>query len=336
MTFRSAYLKLTFFYVLIVMIISLTFSAVLYGISSRELDFGFRRQTRALQNIPPDGGPRPFPNLERMRSEQLDQSNRNLKTDLIYFNLLILILSGALSYFLARRTLKPIEEMMDAQSRFTADASHELRTPLTAMKTEIEVGLRDKNLDTNNTKALLISNLEEIAKLDRLSNALLELAQYENNKNIVFEKVSLEDVITQAYGSVEKSAEAKEIKFKNKLVDIKIKGDESSLVELFVILIDNAIKYSHKKSKIFLSINHSKKFAIVKIKDQGMGVKASDLPYIFNRFYRSDPSRSKIKTDGYGLGLSIAQKIIELHKGSIKVDSQPTEGSIFTVSLPLS
>jgi len=300
--------------VVIVMIVSITFSFILYRISSRELNFGFQKQTRILEKMPVHRDRlRPL-DFERMRLEQLDQSSRALRNNLILFNLIILFLSGALSYFLARKTLQPIEEMMEEQNRFTSDASHELRTPLTAIKTETEVGLRDKNLNLSNAKNLLKSNLEEVSKLEHLSNALLKLAQYETKKEMLFKNISLEDILTEAYTRVEKQANTRKIKFENKLKDVKIKGDKDSLTELFIILLENAIKYSHKNSKIFITIKKIKKIAVIKVKDQGIGIKASGLPYVFNRFYRSDSSRSKIKTDGYGLGLSIAKKTKQIFR----------------------
>ncbi|MCX6811327.1 MAG: HAMP domain-containing sensor histidine kinase [Candidatus Berkelbacteria bacterium] len=335
MTFKSAYLKLTLFYVLIVMIISLVFSFVIYNISSSELNRGLGRQTRVLRELPTENRP-PFPiqDLEKIRLEQLDASNNHLRLNLIYFNLLILALSSIASYFFAKRTLRPIEEMVNAQNRFIADASHELKTPLTAMRAEIEVNLRDRKLKLSETKKLLKSNLEEINKLESLSSALLKLAKYQEDLKLDFEKLSLPEIVTKAYEKVENIASEKSIEFDNNFEEVYIKGDKQSLVELFVILLDNAVKYSPKKSKVSIKISKDHKFAQIKIIDHGVGIKASDLPYIFNRFYRADNSRSKEEIDGYGLGLSIAKRITELHGGNIIVKSKIRDGSTFIVKLP--
>lgn len=337
MHFKTAYLKLTLFYVLIVMVISVSFSVAIYRISSNEIGQGFGRQTSALYGIKPtndDSNPI-FDEIERIRNEQINETNNNLEVNLIYFNLLILVLSSLLSYFFAQRTLKPIEDMMEIQSRFAADASHELKTPLTAMRTEIEVNLRDQKISLSEARELLESNLEEIAKLETLSNALLKLAKYEDNAHKDFKSISLPDVVAEAYEKVEKLAENKNIKFDNGIEDIKVKGDKPSLVELFVILLDNAIKYSPEGSKISIKIKKSLQHAEIKINDEGVGIKALDLPHIFDRFYRADSSRSKDKVNGYGLGLSIAKRIVELHKGSISAESKPDEGSTFIIKLPL-
>ena len=334
MTFKAAYIKLTLFYVFIVMLISISFSIAIYRISSRELNFGLRRQTRILQEIPnPEMMPRHMPDLESVRLEQFEKSNRTLEMNLIYFNLIILFLSGALSYWLARKTLGPVEQMVEAQNRFTADASHELRTPLTSMRTEIEVSLRDKNLKTGEAKELLTSNLEEIEKLETLTNALLKLASYQDEAKLSFGKISLQETIIEAYEKIEGLARQKSIEFDNELEDIKVKGDKQSLVELFVILLDNAIKYSPGHSKVSIKVIKTDGQVEVRIKDHGIGIKASDLPYIFERFYRADTSRSKEKVNGYGLGLSIAKRIADLHGATIVAKSKPGQGSEFTVRL---
>lgn len=234
---------------------------------------------------------------------------------------------------MARKTLNPIKEIVEKQDRFISDASHELRIPLAAMKGEIEVALRDKRLSLKEAKLLLKSNLEEVNKLKDLSHMLLTLASYDQTKEINFNPISLKEVITDAYRKVEKKAREKKIKIIRNIQDVKIKGDYQSLVELILIILDNAIKYSHPRSKIYLSLEQVKNQAVVKIKDEGIGIKDSQLPYIFDRFYRGDTSRSKIKTTGYGLGLSIAKRIVDLHHGFIKVKSEFGKGSTFTIIL---
>jgi len=334
---KSPYLRLTLFYVLIVMTISILFSVVIYNISSNELDSGLGHQIRALQNMNQVIIiPRPTQEIEQIRLNQLEESQNILQLDLIYLNLVILILSSALSYFLAKKTMRPIEETLHAQNCFTADASHELRTPLTAMKTEVEVALRDKNINLDEAKSLLKSNLEEIAKLESLSNALLKVARSQEVVKTNFEPIFLPEIVTEAYEKIEILARKKSIVFENHFSELAIQGDRQSLKELFVILLDNAIKYSGVKSKIIITIVKEKKQAIITIEDHGVGIKASDLPYIFNRFYRVDSSRSKQRVEGYGLGLSIARNIAEMQGGVITVESQPGRGSKFKLIFPLS
>jgi signal transduction histidine kinase len=335
--FKLAYLKLTVFYVLIIMAVSITFSLSLYKISSDELGQGLGRQSRVMKELPKNNIIDDFlPDFEEMRQQQLKESNQHLQTNLIYFNLLILLLSSLLSYFWAKKTIQPIEEMVLAQNRFTADASHELRTPLTAMRSEIEVFLRDKNQNLSEGRKLLSSNLEEIEKLEALSSALLKLAKYQEDVKSSFKQTSLIKIITRSFEKVESLAEKKSIEFKNQLNEVEIIGDQISLIELFVILLENAIKYSPEKSTISISIKSDGHNATVKIKDQGSGIKASDLPHIFNRFYRADHSRTKNENSGYGLGLAIAKNIVDLHQGIISAKSEQGSGSEFTVKLPIS
>ena len=289
----------------------------------------------------------PIQELEKIRTEQLEMSNNHLQANLIYFNLLILVLSSVISYLLAKRTLRPIKEMVEAQNRFIADASHELRTPLTAMRSEIEVGLRDKKMDLAEAKKLLNSNLEEVSKLESLSSALLELAKGRQVSKLEFEEVPLTEVVTEALEKVKSMAQKKAIEFKTDFEKVSIRGDRQSLTELFVILLDNAIKYSPDKSanhapqdntkgsEIAIEIKRDHKKAIVRVVDHGIGIKSSDLPHIFDRFYRAETSRSKAGGDGYGLGLAIAKSIVELHGGEISVRSTPGRGSEFVVKLIL-
>jgi len=335
---RSPYLRLTLFYVLIVMTISVLFSIVIFNLSSKELDSGLGRQSRVIWSLGQNNGMMtPFADIDQIRQNQLDESEDNLRDNLIYWNLIILILSSVLSYFLAKTSMRPIEDALYSQNCFTADASHELRTPLTVMKTEIEVALRDKEIDLASARKLLESNLEEIGKLESLSNALLKVARSRESVMADFTKTSLSDIVLEAYDKVESLAKQKSIKFdfKSTTKELSVNGDAISLKELFIILFDNAIKYSDENSKVEVNLSTDKKNALVSIKDHGVGIKASDLPYIFNRFYRADNSRTKNVSGGYGLGLSIARNIAEMHNGIIVVESQPGQGSEFKITFPL-
>ena len=336
--FHSAVVKLTVFYVLIVMAISISFSIVLFQISNGELNRGLTRQDRVFQQlIPPNSNDdiTPFSGLDQTRQAQLTESTQHLRLNLLYFNLLILLLSSGLSYWLARRTLRPIEEMIEAQNRFTADASHELRTPITALKTEIEVGLRDGHLNLEEARKLLNSNLEEIDKLEALSTSLLKLARYDGANHLELTQLSLKEVTNEAYKKVEKLAVKKQIDFEFHLEDISLKADSARLKEMFATLMENAIKYSPGVTKVKVAATKSGHHAVIKISDQGVGIKATELPHIFDRFYRADQSRTKNKADGYGLGLSIAKQIAENHHGQIEADSRPGHGTTFTITLPI-
>jgi len=326
---RSAVFQLTIWYLAIIMALSVGFSFVLYRISNTELDRGLRRQQDIFSNQVILN----FPGFDDLRENQMKETRDRFQDNLVWFNLVVLVAGGAVSYLLARRTLKPIDEAFAAQSRFTADASHELRTPLTAIQTEIEVALRDPGFTKEAATELLKSNLEEVAKLKALSDGLLRLARDDAGRDI-WESVLLKDVAIAAVDQTAAAANLKEINVENLIGDIKVKGDRVSLTELLVILIDNAVKYSDPKTKVKLTAKKKDDIVQIAVIDQGLGIKASDLPHIFDRFYRADPSRSKEKVSGYGLGLSIAKKIAELHGGSITAKSTPGAGSTFLIKLP--
>ncbi len=254
---------------------------------------------------------------------------------LLSFNGAMFVLAGMAGYFLAGRTLKPIENMVDEQKRFVADASHELRTPLTAMRTEVEVALRDKGFDTPYAREVLASNLEEIEKLQQLSDSLLMLGRYQNTgSKRSFKDVSVLKVVEEACQNVKALAANKHIEIESTIDDIAVEADGDSLVKLLTILLDNAIKYSNPDGKIIVRANPIKNKVAISVKDFGAGIRASDLPYIFKRFYRAEASRTKTKVEGYGLGLSIAKTIVDMHSGTIDVESVPDNGTTFTITLP--
>jgi signal transduction histidine kinase len=147
--------------------------------------------------------------------------------------------------------------------------------------------------------------------------------------------VSLQDVVADAMNRVVASALSKDIALEDKVPGVKVMADAQLLARVVTILLDNAIKYSHDKSKITLRASAKGGYGYLEVKDRGIGIRATDLPHIFDRFYRADRSRSKERTEGYGLGLSIAQKIVEQHHGEILVKSQQDSGSTFTIKLPL-
>jgi len=326
----SAVLKLTGWYLAIIMVLSIGFSLFLYQLYTAEFTRGFRRQNSFFNELMPSG----IPGLDDFRQTQMLEGEIRLKSNLALFNVVVFVAGGAASYIFARRTLKPISEAFEAQSRFTADASHELRTPLTAMQTEIEVALRNGNFTKADAEALLRSNLEEVGKLKTLSTGLLKLARGEESHD-TWGKLQLSSLITEAIKSVAPLARKKSIEILNQAEEFTIQGDRVSLIELLVILLDNAIKYSEPETSIKLTTRKSGQFVSLAVIDRGQGINPTDLPHIFDRFYRADISRSKTKTNGYGLGLSIAKKIVDAHGGKIEAKSTIDKGSTFIVKLPL-
>jgi two-component system sensor histidine kinase CiaH len=334
---QSATFKLTLSYLGIIMVLSLLFSWALYRVSSDQITSGIAHQKESIERLP-------LPlTLESRRTDylqalddQLDAFNRTLLIRLAALNLGMLAVGGAISYGLARRTLRPIQDSLEAQGRFTADASHELRTPLTAMRSEIEVALREKQLSPADARKLFSSNLEEIAKLEALSAGLLRLARFENGLDpAVVTEVPVTEIFEGAIDRHQAAIADRHIQLDVRHGSGTIAGDRASLIELVAILLDNAIKYSPAKSTVTLSSKAAAGFATISVADQGPGIKASDIPHIFDRFYRADRSRTKERINGYGLGLSIAKRITDIHHGTITVDSTLERGTTFHVRLPV-
>lgn len=331
--FTSARFKLTAWYLLIIMIISGLFSVVVYRGLTGEIDRVVRMQEVRNQTGEQVG---PFRVVRIIDPELIKEAKQRIFYALIVVNGWIFIIAGGAGYFLAGRTLKPIEEMVYEQQRFISDASHELRTPLTALRTEIEVGLRDKTLTIRQARSLLESNLEEVKILQSLSQHLLTLVRYNHtDENSRYTSVLVSEATEQAVKTVSALAKKKNMTVTTDVKDVLIKGDKDRLWEVFVILLDNAIKYGLENSTITISSRLSNQFVSLDVRNQGEGIKASNIPYIFDRFYRVDVSRNKKNTSGFGLGLAIAKKIVQEHDGQIKVKSTPGKVTVFTVQLPI-
>lgn len=325
----SPALKLTAWYLAFVMLLSFGFSMFVYRVSTSEINRGFRRPPSVLDLR----GYAYFDTYENDRLGRIREAEESVKANLIFFNLVVFVAGGGLSYALAKRTIRPIEDALAAQRRFTADASHELRTPLTAMQSETEVALRDKSLTLKEARHQLSSNLEEIVKMRELVNGLLQLAR-SGEVPVEFKKVELAKLAEEVVGRFEALADTKHIQLVTDLKSAHMTGDTKALAELISILVDNAIKYSPAKAAVHISTKQQNKQAVITVRDTGDGIPAVDLPHIFERFYRGDPSRSSVKTDGHGLGLSIAKDIADTHRGTITARSEVGEGTTFIVRFP--
>lgn len=330
--FTTARIRLTIWYLLIIMLVSVMFSFSLYRISTTELEQGFHR---ILDRYTREYGPL-SPKPQILEPAYLEAEEARVAWQLVYINVFILIISGVGGYILAGLTLRPIKNMLDEQNRFITDASHELKTPITSLKSEIEVYLRSKHHNTKEADKLLKSNLEEVNNLQTLSESLLSLAQVQKPpKPHIYTNISLKHVLQKAIKKGEKMAKQKQIILHAALDDYTITGEEDSLLQTFSILLDNAIKYSPERSEVIITTQKIDGHVQIAIADNGIGIAEKDIPHIFDRFYRADISRTKQAIPGYGLGLSIAKNIITQHNGNIKVKSIVDKGTTFIIQLPL-
>lgn len=343
--FKSARLKLTAWYLLIIMIISISFSAFIYLGLTREFDRILRIQEYRIEHPQtrerflqrPIWQNEEIPFSRPPDPQVISGAKQRVIEGLALINLIILVFSSLAGYFLAGRTLRPIKNMVDEQNRFIADASHELNTPLTAIRTSIEVNLRNKKLSLDDAKKVLVSNLEEVNNLQLLSDELIKITQYQKS-NVILKrnKISLRDVIYESVNRVSPMAKDKNIEIKVKIPEAKIFAEKRSLTELFTILLDNAVKYSKENKQINIYMEKVDSKIKIFVKDNGIGIDKKDLPFIFDRFYRADLSRTKQDVSGYGLGLAIAKEITKLHKGNIYAESVLGKGTTFIVILPTS
>lgn len=328
--FQSATLKLTAWYLLLLSAVGVIFSIFIFQAASAEIDA--RLQIVEERLFAGTINTQLATDFARMRNIQATQAEKNLLGSLIYLNLFFLALGGVAAFFLARRTLAPIEQYHEAQSRFTSDASHELRTPLAAMKTELEVALRDPKITKSEMKSLLSSNLEEVDKLSKISQSLLLLSRLEHS-SLPTRRFAMDDIIRRVVES--HNRKQNRIEYTPPKKPLYIAAHQVSIEELAAILIDNALKYSKEGTPVSVNLTKKGRKARMDVKNEGKGISPEDLPYIFERFYRADESRTNGNETGFGLGLSLAKKIVEVHKGDLSVSSEPGKVTVFTVSLPL-
>ena len=231
--------------------------------------------------------------------------------------------------------LRRLQEAFDKEQEFMADAAHELKTPLTVLRTHWEDELSNKELP-NLFKEKLVQDIETITRLSKLINNLLLLSNTEYFQlRSDFEKIDLPILINEVISNTKILAELKNQTINTlELSQMHIMGDKTKLYQLLFNLIDNAIKYTPENGSIYVSVKEEQDYAVIEIKDNGIGIPPEDLPHIFRRFYRVHKDRSK-KLGGNGLGLAITKLITEIHNGEISVKSRVGEGTSFTVKLPI-
>ena len=229
-----------------------------------------------------------------------------------------------------------LEKSFKQVQQFTADASHELKTPLTILKGEAELALR-KEREPEEYRQYLKSSLEEVDRLSRLVQDLLVLSKADMGRlTLQKEPLNLVRIADACCEQCRFLGEEKRIRIVfnyPKDAEIWILGDAYRLKQMFYNLIENAIKYSNEGGTVEISMSTNGKFAGVSIRDEGVGIAQEDIPYIFDRFYRVDKSRSR-EAGGTGLGLSICKWIAEAHQGKITVESTLGVGTRFTVWIP--
>ena len=230
------------------------------------------------------------------------------------------------------KTLERLETLFTSQQRFLADVSHELRTPLTVIKGNVDLMLRMKSLDEES----LTSIDQEAGRLTRLVGGLLLLAQAESGSvSLSMKVVELDTLLLEVFQEMKVLAGEKVNLQLTEIDQVQVNGDRDRLKQVLLNLVGNAIQYTPQGGDIFLSLGKVAEQARLIIRDTGPGIPSEDLPHIFERFYRAEKSRTRGKTTGFGLGLSIAHWIVDNHGGRIEVDSKEGQGTTFCIWLPL-
>ncbi|MFA6141899.1 MAG: ATP-binding protein [Candidatus Omnitrophota bacterium] len=299
----------------------------------------------------------------------------NIKVALFILFPITVLLTGIMGAFLAKVTLRPVDRMIHTIHQITAEnmrlrlespntkdeiqklsetfnsmlerleyafisqkklfenLSHELKTPLTIIKGEFEVVLK-KLRSQGEYESVIKSALEEVDRVVRLAGNLLLLARLES-KEVFPEKkrLDLNLIVRGIAKNVKSLAEPKNINLSCRANEpLFLDADESQMKALLLNILDNAIKYTEPGGRITVISQKSGPSAVVRIEDTGAGMTKEEVDHIFDRFYRTDKARANV---GFGLGLSIAKSIVDSHNGSIKVESEPSKGTIFIISLPL-
>ena len=329
-----------------------------------------------LNMLGPPAGIQPAALVIARSTKQIDQALTGLVRTLVIAIPLALALAAGGGIFLARRALKPVDEIAQTaqeieetdlsrrinvntrdelgrlaatlnamigrlekafqrQKQFTSDASHELRTPLSVIEAESSLVLQKERPSSDYRQSLEIIS-QESKQMSSLIDQLLTLARADAGKEQWnFTEVNLGKLISNLSADVEILCQEKGLSFQlDHTQDLVVKGDEARLRELFMNLLDNAIRYTPAPGTVSISLRREGQMAVMAITDTGVGIPAEDIPFIFERFYRVDKSRSRAE-GGTGLGLAICRHIAEAHGGKIEVKSQVGAGSTFSVWLPL-
>lgn len=324
-TFTKTRVMLSLWYCGILLFIILAFSIALYTTETRN----FARVVLAR-----DYGSHLPTSLSRFELRELALQVRVLRasfvTDIILIDAIVLFVGGCLSYVLAGKTLMPIQKALMQQKAFLADVSHELRTPLASMQTAAEVVLRSRDKTKDDYRKVVEQTYVEIKRLSQMATDLLLLSRFDaRNIALDFKKISLSAIVKQSIDQLQPLALKKQLSIDAQIKEhVQITADEGRIKQLFLIFLDNAIKFTPRGGKVTITLTASPR-AILRIADTGEGITKYELEHIFDRFYQADHSRS---SSGAGLGLAIAKSIADLHSAIIHVDSTPKNGATFTIT----
>lgn len=262
------------------------------------------------------------------------QTLDNLITVLLWGTIILLAIALLASYMLAKRVMKPIIKNYKKQTEFVQNASHELRTPIAIIQAQQELLLREPNSKIIENSENINQTLKETKRMTKLMKELMDLARADSDEVKVNKTdFNINELIQEMIVPYEEYAKLQQKEIKLELKDTKkIKADKGKISELFIILLDNAIKYTNPKDIITIKTERKEGKLNLEIADTGIGISDEAMPHVFERFYRGDKSHSK-KIEGSGLGLSIAQSIVDIHNGTIRIRHNEPKGTKVIVRL---
>lgn len=238
------------------------------------------------------------------------------------------------NYLILLESKLSIESIKKRQNQLINDVSHELKTPLTTL---ILIGERLEAVVSKKDRYLVKRLKKESKRLKKMVEETLELSKLESKETFQEnKKVSISYLVMESWQTLKPLAEKKDVKI-NLLIPAKyfISGDIENLKRAFINILDNAIRYSPASEEIQIEIFKRDSSVVIRVRDKGIGLEENEFTDMFSRFYRGDPSRTKFKKSGSGLGLSITKKIINNNKGFIKAFNHKDGGAIIEVIFPL-
>ena len=263
-----------------------------------------------------------------------------LFTILIIGGMFTLVLTGLGGFWLTQKAIEPIEASFLQLKQFTADASHELRSPLTAIKASVDImRTHPERVHPKDAKKLVAISGATMQMSQTLED-LLFLARADADSDIPVKArklapVSLNQILQNCFVLLEPLANEKKIVFQSKFRDkIDILGDIAQLSRLFSNLLENALQYTPDEGRVSLDLYRQNRFAVISVRDTGIGIAPDQISKVFDRFWRANKARSR-REGGTGLGLAISQAIVKRHGGKISVTSELNIGTCFIVRIPI-
>ena len=339
--FRSARWKLTAVYCAILAVIVGILSASLYEFHSHDVDRLGRRGYRAEQRLAVPGPviTRDLGDADGEPPADVAEYLERLGRNILVADLITLLVGGALSAFLAGRTLRPIRSAVESEKQFYANAAHDLRTPLAVMRSEAEVALRSPALPEAEARRIVKSSLEEIDHMSVMVEQMLDLARGAGWSGTDRQSVprGTVDLSVLARGMVEKTrarAEQQGVQVTHHAAEpAGVRGDEHALQRALGNLLANALTYTPSGGTVDVSVEKAHGHVTLRVKDTGIGIPPADLPHITEPFFRGDRARG-VHPGGAGLGLTIVKDTVASHGGTFQASCGEPAGTTITLRFP--